>query len=56
MKTLAHPRVRHLDAGRRLVRRALLLCIGSAALLLAACASTSRSSERYVVLESQKFT
>jgi len=37
-------------------RRPLLMWLASFGLLLAACVSTSRSSERYVVLESQKFT
>jgi hypothetical protein len=56
MKIPAPPRLRHVNAAQSLARRTLLLCLGGAALFLAACASTSRSSERYVVLESQKFT
>lgn len=43
-------------AAHRAARRTLLLWLASFGLLLAACASTSRSSERYVVLESEKFT
>lgn len=38
------------------VCRPLLLWLAAFGLLLAACASTSRSSERQVVLESHKFT
>lgn len=56
MKFHAPPRSRYVSAAQRLARRTLLLCLGSAALILAACVSTSRASERYVVLESQKFT
>lgn len=37
-------------------RRRLLMRLAGFGFLLAACASTSRSSEDYVVLESHKFT
>jgi len=37
-------------------RRSLLASVAALGLALAGCASPSRSSEQYVVLESQKFT
>lgn len=44
------------SATRDAVRRTLLMWLAGFGLMLAACASTSKSSDRYVVLESQKFT
>lgn len=43
-------------AAQGAARRTLLLSIAGCCLLFAACASTSRSSEGYLVLESQRFT
>jgi hypothetical protein len=40
----------------RCLRRSLLMLLACFGLALAACMSTSKSSERYVVLESHKFT
>jgi len=56
MKIPAPLRLRHVNAAQSIARRTLLLRLGGAALFLAACVSTSGSSERYMVLESQKFT
>lgn len=44
------------SAARGAARRTLLTWLAGFGLLLAACASTSKSSERYVIVESQKFT
>jgi hypothetical protein len=44
------------SAAQGSARRTLLMWLAGFGLLLTACASTSKSSERYVVLESQKFT